>query len=91
MTYLEWIETLGAVLGAAGALLLALNSRHAGWGFVLFLASNAVWWVFGRETGHWRLQLQHLVFSATSLIGIWRWLVQPRLDAAMQLLEEIKR
>jgi len=84
MTELELVETVGSVLGALGALLLASNSRWSGWGFVLFLASNVAWLFFGQEAGHWRFFAQQIVFTLTSLLGVWRWLVRPRLTAWRQ-------
>lgn len=86
MTQLEIVETIGAILGSIGALLLATNSRWSGWGFIAFLASNVAWLAFGREAGHWRFFAQQIVFTLTSLLGIWRWLIQPRLDAAVASL-----
>ncbi|CAN5435896.1 hypothetical protein BH10PSE18_BH10PSE18_18720 [soil metagenome] len=89
MSQLEIIETIAAILGAAGSLLLAFNGRHAGWGFVLFLASNAFWLVFGSQAGHWRFFVQQLVFTFTSLLGVWRWLIQPRLVALQTIFDHI--
>jgi Nicotinamide mononucleotide transporter len=77
MTELEIVETVGSVLGALGALLLATNSRWSGWAFVLFLVSNVAWLVFGREAGHWRFFAMQIVFTLTSLLGLWRWLIAP--------------
>lgn len=89
---LELIETLGAILGAAGAMLLACRSNRAGWGFVLFLLSNALWLAFAASAGHWRLFGQQVIFTATSLIGIWQWLLQPWLDRQMrELFPESRR
>lgn len=77
-------ETLGAVLGAAGALLLAFRGERAGWGFVLFLASNILWLAFAAHARHWWLFTQQVFFTFTSLVGIWLWLLKPRLDAAVR-------
>jgi nicotinamide riboside transporter PnuC len=72
---LQW---LGCVTGAAGSLLLALNTRYSGWGFVLFLVSNGFWVVFGLETHAPGLITNQIFFTATSLLGIYRWLFSPK-------------
>lgn len=88
----ELLETFGALLGASGALLLASRSARAGWGFVLFLASNGLLLAFAASAGHWRLFAMQVVFTATSLIGIWRWLLQPWMDRQMHdLFPETRR
>ena len=83
MSQLEVVEAVGALLGAIGAMLLATNSRWSGYGFVAFLASNVAWLSFGQGAGHWFFFAQQLVFTFTSLLGIWRWLIKPRMDAAV--------
>jgi len=73
LTALEW---LGCIFGVLGALLLALNNRAAGWGWVAFLVSNVFWLIFGLVTGTRGLVAMQLVFSATSMLGIYRWLLR---------------
>lgn len=70
--YLQWI---GCAFGVFGAFLLALNSRLSGWGFVSFLASNACWIVFGVLTDAPGLIFMQVAFTATSLLGIYRWML----------------
>lgn len=72
VVYLEWI---GCAFGALGALLLALNKPYSGWGFVAFLASNGCWIGFGLATGAAGLVSMQAVMTATSLLGIYRWMV----------------
>jgi hypothetical protein len=74
--FLEWF---GCFLGVSGAALLALNNRWSGYGFVLFLASNAAWIGFGLLTSANGLVTMQVVFSLTSAVGIWQWLIKPRL------------
>ena len=74
------IELMSTLLGMAGAVLLASRSRWAGWAFVAWLASNAGWLVFGAGHQHWGFFLQQGVFTITSLLGIWQWLIKPRLQ-----------
>lgn len=83
MNQIEAIEAIGSVLGVLGSVLLAMNSRWSGYGFIAFLASNVAWLIFGRHTGHWLFFAQQMVFTFTSLMGIWRWLIQPRMEAAV--------
>jgi hypothetical protein len=70
MTYIEYIA---AAFGIVGTLLLALNGKRAGWGFVAFLASNTGWIWFAIAKDLDGLLLQQIAFTATSLLGIWRW------------------
>lgn len=75
---MHFIELVSALTGMLGALLLATRSKYAGWAFVAWLISNVGWIVFGAGNQHWFFILQQLVFTVTSLIGIWNWLVRPR-------------
>lgn len=72
---LQWA---GCATGVAGALLLALNTKHSGWGFVLFLVSNTLWAAFGVLTNAPGLVATQAIFTVTSLLGICRWLVVAR-------------
>lgn len=69
------MEWAGAATGLAGAALLALHVEASGWGFVFFLASNVAWMGFGILTRAWGLVTMQLGFMATSVTGIFRWLV----------------
>ena len=73
-TLMQWT---GCALGVAGSFVLALNDRHSGWGFVAYLGSSAAWLSYGLSTGVHALVLQHVVFTAISAVGVWRWLVRP--------------
>lgn len=70
-------EIVGSALGLLGALLLALNGPHAGWGFVAFLVSNVCWLAFGAVHGHWFLCAQQLGYLVLSVVGIRNWLLPP--------------
>lgn len=63
------------VLGVTGAILLALNNSLSGYGFVAFLFSNMLWIAFGACRKAYGLIVMQMVFTVTSLIGIFRWLV----------------
>lgn len=78
MSTTVFIQWAGCVLGVAGSLALALNGRYAGWGFVAYLASNAMWIGYGIATSVHALVAQHLAFSVVSAIGIWQWLIKPQ-------------
>lgn len=69
------IEALGAFFGLLGAFMLAFKGDWAGWGFVALLASNIGWLAFGWIRGHWLFFAQQVGFTASSLLGIWRWLL----------------
>lgn len=85
------LEILSALLGVTGTLLLALKSRYAGWAFVAYLISNIGWIVFGASHAHWALLAQHAVFSVTSLIGIWTWLIRPHLCSHLRSADSANR
>ena len=74
----DLLQWLGFASGALGAALLAWPSRVSGWGFVAYLFSNACWFGFGILTSAHALVAMQCVFTATSSVGIWRWLVAPR-------------
>lgn len=80
MDHRAFMEWAGCAFGVAGSLILALNVRGSGWGFVVFLVSNAAWLAFGLAQGVYGLAVQHAAFTATSLVGVWRWMVRPRLE-----------
>lgn len=68
------MDLYGFIFGVGGAALLALNRPDwSRWGFVLFLASNFAWIAFSIEHQQRWLLLQTLVFTVTSLVGIWQW------------------
>lgn len=71
------LELTGAGFGVLGTVLLALNGRRAGWGFLAYLASNAAWIGFAWIHGHWGLLAQQVAFTASSLLGVWVWLIRP--------------
>lgn len=68
------VEWIGAITGLSGALLLALNMNISGYGFICFLLSNIAWILFALRTKSYGLLTQQVGFSATSIIGIMRWL-----------------
>jgi len=72
------VETVGAVTGMAGALLLAMPALP-GWGFGAFLVSNAAWLAFSAQHGLWRMFAQQCVFLVSSLLGLWNWWLGPLL------------
>jgi hypothetical protein len=76
--YLQWI---GCAFGVLGAFLLALNTRLSGWGFVSFLVSNGCWIVYGVLADAPGLVAMQTAFTATSLLGIYRWLWAKPTDA----------
>lgn len=66
-------EYIGCGFGLLGALLLSLNCKHSGWGFVAFLVSNVAWITFAVQKGINGLLVMQFGFTITSLIGIYRW------------------
>ncbi len=80
MSLLTLTEWLAAVSAVAGTLLLANKGPYAGWGFVLYLISNMGWIAYAMHHGAWALLAQQAVFVATSLWGVWTWLVKPSIE-----------
>ena len=74
---MNWIDSVAAALGLAGTALLAAKGRYAGWGFVLYLASNAGWLAFAWWRELWPLFWQTVGFSLMSAWGVWTWLLRP--------------
>jgi nicotinamide riboside transporter PnuC len=60
------IELTAAAFGVLGTVLLALNGPRAGW--------IAFAWIHA----HWGLLAQQLAFVASSLLGVWIWLIKPQ-------------
>ena len=81
MTMITTIEWVAAIAAVAGTVLLAHKGPQAGWGFVLYLVSNAGWIASALHHGARALLAQQAVFVATSLWGVWVWLVQPLLES----------
>lgn len=74
------IEWLAALLTIWGAWLLANKGPRESWGFVLFLAANALWICFAWLQAHTGMLVQQAVLSAISLHGIWKGLLAPWWD-----------
>ena len=68
------IEWVGCGAGLIGALLLALNTKISGLGFIFFLLSNLCWIAFALKANSKGLLVTQVGFTATSLIGLIRWL-----------------
>jgi hypothetical protein len=75
------IEILAASFGVWGTVLLARNGPRAGRGWLAYLVSNVAWLVVAWRTEQWPLFVMHLAFLASSIFGIWVWLLKPALDA----------
>ena len=71
LIHYEW---LGSLSGLLGAFLLATNTGVSGYGFVAFLVSNACWLVVGARRAMWGLLWMQLGFTATTALGLYRWL-----------------
>lgn len=68
-------DFLGFLFGVSGSALLALrNDALSPYGFALFLLSNFAWLSFSFRTRQRWLMLQTVAFTATSTLGVYRWL-----------------
>lgn len=74
------LAAVGFLLGVGGsAMLMIKNHRWAHLGWAMYLGSNACWVTYAVMTSQGILLAQNLCFSVTSLIGVWTWIVKPRL------------
>jgi hypothetical protein len=69
------VSWMGSIAGVLGALFLALNLTWSGLGWFAFLASNFAWIIYAVLQRVPSLLVMQLVFTTTSLIGIFRWSV----------------
>ncbi len=74
----DLLQWLGCVTSVCGSLLLASKTKRSGWGFVLFLISNGFWAAYGIATHAPGLLVMQIVFTITSTVGIYRWLLAPQ-------------
>ncbi len=54
--------------------MLAINVSWSAYGWLLFLASNVSWIVYAIHRRVRSVLLMQLVFTSTSLTGVYRWL-----------------
>ena len=77
MANLNFLQWAGAATGVAGTMLLAIHGPWSKFGFLFYLASNACWIKFGVATKTPGLTVQNLAFLASSLLGVWFWILKP--------------
>ena len=76
MSAVDLVGWFGAVTALLGTGLLCVNRSFSGWGFVAYLASNLAWIGFALHVQAWHILVQQVGFTATSLIGIYCWLLK---------------
>jgi hypothetical protein len=72
MLLVDFLEWSGALLGLAGAFLLATHTRFSRYGWVMFLFANIALIGFALGLERYGLFLQQVGFMGTSLLGIYR-------------------
>lgn len=72
------VEWIGAILGMCGASLLAFNNKWSKWGWLLFLISNIFMIVFALLTASYGLLTMQVLFTITSMIGVYKWILKER-------------
>lgn len=77
ITALKWFAA-GSGIVAATIVALDLGKRDTGWGMVLFCLSAIAWITGGVLTRDWALGTQNMVLLVIDLIGVYRYLVQPK-------------
>jgi hypothetical protein len=68
------VEWFGSIMGIVGALILAANMPWSGYGWIAFLVSNAAWITYAALGRIKSLLMMQVVFTATSLLGAYRYL-----------------
>jgi drug/metabolite transporter (DMT)-like permease len=66
----------GGIVGLAGVILLAFNSRLSRWGWVACLVSNAIWIGYSITTDAHGLLFQQAGLVIANVIGLRRWFVR---------------
>lgn len=74
-------EWLGCLTGVIGSLMLAAKHRKAAWAFVLYFISSCSWILYGVMTEAPGLITMQIVFVGTAIIGIYTWLIAPRVSS----------
>ena len=69
-------EWMGSALGIAGALILAMHTKWSAYGWIIFLLSNFAWIVFAYRTRLRSMLVMQLVFTGTSVLGIYQWILR---------------
>jgi nicotinamide riboside transporter PnuC len=73
----------GGIVGLAGVVLLAFNSRLARWGWVACLVSNAIWIGYSVMANANGLLFQQAGLVIANIIGLRRWFFQrPPLESS---------
>jgi Nicotinamide mononucleotide transporter len=86
MLYL--ISQIGIVVfGVSSSFLIAKKNK---WGFALALMAQPFWVIIGVSDGAWGVLVLSMVYSASSLYGMYVWFLKDTLDYAwvMQALEQ---
>jgi hypothetical protein len=81
----DTLQWLGCATGASGALLVASKVKYSGYGFILFLTSNMFWTAYGLAINAPGLIVMQGIFTITSLIGIYRWLIKPEAGRVVEV------
>ncbi len=79
---LNGLEWTGSLLGLLGAYLLATHSRVSRYGWLAFLAANVAMMIFALGIERYGLLVQQVGFMGTSLLGLRRAGLWPRLRPA---------
>lgn len=69
------LENVGSIAGACGATMLAMNNSVSAYGWLMFLGSNICFILFCARKQLYSMLAMNIVFLATSLLGIYRWIL----------------
>lgn len=74
---LEWFGSIVAILGAV---MMASNTRFSPWAYPVWLLSSIVLIVVCLASSHNGLALREAVFTVINALGLWRWVILPRMQ-----------
>ena len=67
------VQWTGACFGITGALMLAKNNKYSKIAFLVFVASNIMWIIFGIATSAKGLIFMNIIFLLINFVGIKNW------------------
>lgn len=72
------LETIGAITGVIGAILISFNFRYSFIAFPVWILSSLAWILYAKNTNQDPLLLQQIVFLCINAFGLYRWMIEPK-------------
>lgn len=71
------LDTLGAITGVLGAVVMAIESKYSKYAFPLWIVSSVAWIAYALSTDQLPLLNQQIVYFVINVIGLWSWIIVP--------------